>query len=136
MEHVELGYPGEPLKLIELGPLPRISIGHPGQMEQVTALFDTGADACFIREDLSKKLALPKVGDGYFHSLHKRFESDVVRGRVQVGSVIDRRWIFRTTPMLDKRFDVVLGRDLFWKFVLRYDGPTGSLRLWEPVAVD
>ena len=60
-------------------------------MERVIALVDTGADACFIRDDIAKSLALPYVAPSSFRSLRERFDSDAVRAHVQVGSVISRR---------------------------------------------
>lgn len=138
----ELGFPHDPGRLINNGILLDVRIGrrptprepHPPLVEQ-KALIDTGAQDCYVDDDLAQELRLD------------------LRGSEPVGRIRDVRgpqqvWIYSTLIVVDRfdislhdpcagykirqmggNFGVILGRHFLWQMRMFYDGPSGGVTL-------
>ena len=138
----ELGFLHDPGRLINDGILLDVGIGRrptprepkPPLVAQ-KALIDTGAQDCYVDDDLARKLQLDLRGSTPVGRIHD------VLGPQQV-------WIYSTLIVIDRfgislhepcagykirqmggNFGVILGRHFLWRMRMFYDGPSGSVTM-------
>lgn len=142
----EVGVPGNPAHLSHHGPIMPVRIGpglSPGQLSTENALVDTGARVCCIDERLAARLALIPVGRKIVRAANVQGKrpTRMFRAFIQAqgdGPTLLSPWRFMAFPIRENMgpdFQVIIGRDVLQRFVLRYDGLTGSVRLTKPVIV-
>ena len=136
----ELGFPGDPGRLIRDGVLLAVQIGHaqlPGaptrHLYPQQALIDTGASDCYVDVDLARELQLRKVDRHTVIGVTgNRLTVDVYSARIRI-EALDVTLLdpCPSYPIRRMRgpFGVILGRSFLRRVTMSYDGSRGSVRI-------
>ena len=132
----ELGFPGDPGRLIRDGLLIEVHIGHaqkreaPGRhLHPQRALIDTGASDCCVDIDLAEQLQLKKVDrDAVTGVTGERLIVDVYSARIRIEALditlLDPCPGYPLRKM-GSPFRIILGRSFLYRVTMSYDGSSG-----------
>ena len=134
MSGLEVGR-SDPRILVRVGPLVRVTVGATQTtMKPAKALVDTGAQACFIHADFARTLGLETIDRHDVSDIYEAHLVDSFKAYITIDGdlpIESPRFLFGY-PRRRWDFDVILGRDVLSRLQMRYDGPSGSVRLHAP----
>ena len=140
---LELGFPGNPGRIVRDGLLVEVHVGQVRQLGATvqhlhaqTALIDTGARDCYVDVDLARELQLRKVDRQTVTDVTgKRLTVDVYSARIRIEALdvtlLDPCPSYPIKKMCDP-FGVILGRSFLRRVTMSYDGSRGSVRISAP----
>ena len=139
----ELGFPGDPGRLIRDGLLLEVHIGHTRQLgapvphlHPQQALIDTGARDCYVDIGLAEELQLKKVDrEAVTGVTGERLIVNIFSAHIRIEALdITLLDPCPSYPIRRMRgpFGVILGRSFLQRVKLSYDGSTGSVQLTPP----
>ena len=144
----ELGFPGDPGRLVNDGIVIPVHVGGGGARETDgqgrylsprRALIDTGAADCFVDVGLAQELDLKKIDRQQTVTgvTGKRLTVDVYSTRIHIDpldiTLLDPCPSYPLRTM-GGPFDVILGRNFLLRVRMSYDGSSGSVHIASPLA--